>query len=97
MPRITARQIAELINSTILFAVETQEDDSVDTKCEDELIEDKKVDRVVDFRDVGMMCGNPGLVIHISDGSEFQIQIVQSQLADDLGEDEDDDMGDDEE
>lgn len=88
MARITAQQVNEMINSAILFAVETQEDDAAETKCDNELINDEKVSGVVDFRDVGMLSGNAGLVIRMADGSEFQIQVVQSQLADDLDEDD---------
>jgi hypothetical protein len=73
-----ARRIAQLLNSVLLFAVESTVDD-MKNECDDELV--AKIKTVVDFDRVGMLCGNPGLTIHMADGSEFQIQVVQSQLA----------------
>ena len=35
------------------------------------------------FNDVGIMSANEGLVVNLADGSQFQVTVVQSRLADD--------------
>ena len=72
------RRIAQLLNNVLLFAVESTADD-MESDCDDELV--AKIKTVVDFESSMTLCGNPGLTIHMTDGSEFQIQVIQSQLA----------------
>lgn len=41
---------------------------------------DDRLDRgVIPFRDAGVMTNNAGLVVRLSDGSEFQITVVRSR------------------
>ena len=42
--------------------------------------------QVATFEEQGVLTRNAGLVVHLKDGSEFQLTIVQSKPADDDGE-----------
>jgi hypothetical protein len=74
-----ARRINELLNNLLLDACERANDTDSGNEVCDELVE--KIKTVVDFDRSMMLCSNSGLTIHMADGSEFQIQVVQSQLA----------------
>lgn len=72
---MTPQRIVELFSNLVLDACERAEE----TRDEpvDELIHN--IVETVDFKDAGMMCGNPGFTLRMDDGSEFQIQIVRSK------------------
>jgi hypothetical protein len=45
---------------------------------EDVLLDSDEVDGIGTFRDEGVMTRNKGLVVKMSDGTEFQLTIVKS-------------------
>jgi hypothetical protein len=47
--------------------------------------------QISSFADDRLMTNNIGLVVHLPNGAEFQLTIVQSKDADDVGDEEDDD------
>ena len=44
-------------------------------------INQQTIRRIDSFEDVGMLTKDPGLVVRMNDGSEFQVTVVQSQPA----------------
>ena len=59
---MTTKEIAELVQEALEVS---------------ELVTENEI-RVRTFEEVGMLCGNAGLVLSI-DGEEFQMQIVRSR------------------
>jgi len=65
----------------------------LDLEYEDENPLAEKISSARSFQDAGIMTMNRGVVLRMSDGSEFQITIVQSAPPDpDLAEEDDEDM-----
>ncbi len=72
---MTPQRIVELLNNVILDACERAEE----TRDEpaDEIVHN--IVEAVDFERTGVMCGNAGFTLRMDDGSEYQIQVVQSK------------------
>jgi hypothetical protein len=47
--------------------------------CSQDEEEDIDISSVETFQNAGVLCGNDGLVVRCSDGSEFQISVVRSR------------------
>ena len=73
------RELADtLVNHLAEMAYLADDEPEMDAPLE--LIDGETgIDRVDSFETVGMMAGNPGLVIKMRDGAEFQLQIVRSR------------------
>jgi hypothetical protein len=54
----------------------------------DEQTGEQHIKRILTFERAGLLTRNRGLVLTMADGSEFQITIVQSKLAEDEEEEE---------
>lgn len=76
---MTTEELAELLQNVLLDAAECDEDELAEVGFPREVTE---LDRVQTFGEVGMLSGNAGLVVTLADGSEYQLQIVQSKRAD---------------
>ncbi|MDP9411164.1 MAG: hypothetical protein M3P70_11810 [Actinomycetota bacterium] len=69
---------AEHVERALLWTL--QEDGGFAAELADELADDEvAVERVVTFADDGVLTDNRGLVLRLSDGSEFQLTIVRSR------------------
>ncbi|MCG3180941.1 MAG: hypothetical protein BIFFINMI_03306 [Phycisphaerae bacterium] len=90
-PKETAMNETEFQNAlkTLLEEVGFMDDeDRADAGLPDELATTGRIDT---FEEAGVLTKNAGMVVRMKDGSEFQVTIVQSQEADDAGDEVDED------
>ncbi len=69
----TEREFQDGLNGLILYALESLEDEGSSPTAMD--LPD--VQNVVSFEDVGLLTGNAGLIVRLTDGSEYQLTIIQ--------------------
>jgi hypothetical protein len=74
--------LQDLLDGKVLcFDHDDQYDDEIDEDVEefDDDASDVTVISVRTYKEVGMLSDNKGLVINLSDGTQFQLQIVRSR------------------